>query len=80
MDTVYTDAKGHFESKKLKSVAISQQNLILEDVDGEANGGEFQEIHLTRDEFKKKQKKEGDNWFSGEYEFSKDVQMEQKEK
>lgn len=79
-DTVYTDKDGKFESHKVKAFSSEKLVVKFQDIDGEANGGEFQEIHLTRDEFKKKQKKEGNNWFAGEYEFSKDVQMEQKEK
>ena len=78
VDTVYTDAKGHFESKKLKSVAISQQNLILEDVDGEANGGEFESTKLPIKEMDSKKIKKGDGWYSGEYELSTMVQMKKK--
>ena len=79
-DTVYTDKDGKFESHKVKSFSSEKLVVKFQDIDGEANGGEFQEIHLSQDEFKKKRLKKGDSWYSGEYEYTKDVQMEQKEK
>lgn len=77
-DTVYTDKKGQFSG--LKTMAGSSYKLTVEfrDIDGEANGGEFQSERFTKDKFDKKQLKKGDGFYEGEYEYSKTVKMERK--
>ena len=78
-DTIYTDKDGRFASHKVKSTSSQKLGVKFQDIDGEANGGEFQETPLTIDKFKKKQLKKGDGWYSGEYEYYKDVQLKRKD-
>ena len=77
-DTVYTDAKGAFQSAKIKSGGIYQQRVVFDDMDGEANGGEFSSIDMSIKDLDSKQIKKGDSWYDGEYELSTKVQMKKK--
>ena len=74
-DTVYTDAKGAFQSAKINSGGIYQQRVVFDDVDGEANGGEFSSIDMSIKDLDSKRIKKGDGWYDGEYELSTKVQM-----
>ena len=77
-DTVYTDAKGAFKSAKIHSGGIFQQRVVFDDVDGEANGGEFRTVDMSIKDFDSKQIEKGDGWYDGEYELSTKVQMKKK--
>lgn len=77
-DTVYTDAKGAFQSAKIKSGSLYQQRVVFDDVDGEANGGEFSSVDMSINDLDSKQIKKGDGWYDGEYELSTKVQMKKK--
>ena len=77
-DTVYTDAKGAFQSAKIQSGGIYQQRVVFDDVDGEANGGEFSTVDMSINDLGSKQIKKGDGWYDGEYELSTKVQMKKK--
>lgn len=52
--------------------------LGFEDIDGEANGGEFQTKRLTRNELDSKRLKKGDDWYAGKYEYSQTIQLKRK--
>ena len=77
-DTVYTDAKGAFQSAKIQSGGIYQQRVVFDDVDGEANGGEFRTVDMSIKDLDSKQIKKGGDWYEGEYELSTKVQMKKK--
>ena len=77
-DTVYTDAKGAFESAKIQSAALKHQEIIFNDVDGEANGGEFRSVGMSIKDFDSKQIKKGNGWYDGDFELSTKVQMKKK--
>lgn len=72
-DTVYTDAKGEFKSHELSSVAIDQQKVYFDDVDGENNGGIFKSDSIALEKMDKKQLKKGDGWFNGQFEYTAPV-------
>lgn len=72
-DTVYTNAKGEFKSHELSSVAIDQQKVYFDDVDGENNGGIFKSDSIALEKMDKKQLKKGDGWFNGQFEYSAPV-------
>ena len=77
-DTVYTDAQGAFQSAKIQSGGIYQQRVVFDDVDGEANGGEFRSVDMSIKDFDSKQIEKGDGWYDGDYELSTKVQMKKK--
>ena len=77
-DTVYTNKDGKFSSYKTQGGDDTRLVVILEDIDGEANGGEFQSERFTKNELEKKQLKKGDGFYDGEYEYSKNVQLKRK--
>ena len=77
-DTVYTDAKGAFQSAKIQSGGIYEQRVVFDDMDGEANGGEFSSIDMSIKDLDSKRIKKGDGWYEGEYELSTKVQMKKK--
>ena len=77
-DTLYTDKDGKFASHKVKAPSSQKLTVEVQDIDGEANGGDFQTKHLTRDDFNEKQIKKGEGFYNGEYEYSKNIQLEPK--
>jgi len=77
-DTVYTNKDGKFTSYKTTGIGDSDLVVILQDIDGEANGGEFFSKRFTRDKLDKKQLKKGDGFYDGEYEYSKTIRLERK--
>ena len=77
-DTVYTDKNGKFSSYKVEAFSDSKLVVEVQDIDGEANGGEFQSERFTKDKLDKKQLKKGNGWYEGEFEYSKTVKLERK--
>ena len=69
-DTLYSDARGHFEKEQLKHSwpdGAKDAAVKFEDVDGSAHGS-FQTKILKGSELSVEQTKKGDkNWYSGEY-------------
>ncbi len=61
---IYTDKDGNFESEKLLADDDGAPAILLEDIDGSANGGIFRSKILTSKELDKKEIKKG------KYEFS----------
>ena len=54
--------------------------LVVEDIDGEANGGEFLSDTLDVDHKKALKTKEGDGrWYEGVFEVSQDVKLKKKQ-
>ena len=78
LDSVQTDEAGSYQ---LKYVGMKDRSLkvIVEDIDGEANGGEFLSDTLDIDYNKAIQTKKGDDhWYTGVYEISQDIKLKKK--
>ena len=79
-DTLYTDKDGKFTSNNVHAISVSKFTVEIQDVDGEANGGEFLQKQLTKNDFNEKRIKKGKGFYKGEYEYSKTVQLKRKDK
>ena len=84
-DSRLTDGKGRYAIGEQSERAGWDKQLIVEDVDGEANGGLFvnDTIHLEQAlyENRGKQYKKGDgDWYQGGYEVNVDVTLKKEEK
>ena len=77
MDSVQSDGSGAY---LLKYVGMQNRGLkiIVEDIDGEGNGGEFLSDTLDIDYNKAVQTKEGKGWYQGAYEIKQDVKLKKK--
>lgn len=78
IDSVQTNASGNYQ---LKHTGWQNQyyKVIAEDVDGEANGGEFLSDTLDIDYDKAVKTKDGDGkWYLGTYEITQDVKLKKK--
>ena len=79
MDSIQTNETGGYQ---LEYTGLPQPGikLIVEDIDGEANGGEFISDTLDVDFNKAVQTKEGDGrWYGGVYEITQDVKLKKKQ-
>ena len=75
-DTVYTDSKGEYLLDTQIFSGPSSVRIVFEDIDGAANGGEFEKAEATPDI---KQTKKGDNaWYNGAFESKADIKMNKK--
>lgn len=79
-DTLYTDKDGKFISNNVHAISVSKFTVEIQDIDGEANGGEFLQKQLTKNDFNEKRIKKGKGFYNGEYEYSKTVQLKRKDK
>lgn len=79
-----TDGKGRYAIGEQRKQYTWAEQLIVEDVDGEANGGLFvnDTIDLERALYENlgKQYKKGDGWYQGGYEVNVDVTLKKEEK
>ena len=79
-DTLYSDAKGHFEQERLKHDwpdDAGQASIKFEDVDGSGHGSYKTKI-LTRSDFTVEQTKKGDKkWYSGGYTITAEAVLEE---
>lgn len=73
----YTDKDGHFATKEMRSISIDpMMRVVFEDVDGEANGGEFATDSVSAEAMAKKKVKKGDgNWYDGKYELTANAKL-----
>ena len=79
--TLKTDKDGKFSTIAMSTVDTRFIKTIeFVDVDGEANGGEFETQTITpKDDMTKTQVKEGDgSWYMGEFEYSADIKLKKK--
>jgi putative lipoprotein (rSAM/lipoprotein system) len=78
IDSVKTDADGQY---KLQTDDIHNDiRLIVEDVDGMANGGQFRSDTLSIDRSKAVKTAEGDgNWYMGTFEIRNNIKMKKDE-
>ena len=78
IDSVQTNVSGNYQ---LKHTGWQNQyyKVIVEDIDGEANGGEFLSDTLDIDYDKAVKTKDGDGkWYLGIYEITQDVKLKKK--
>lgn len=86
MDSAYTDSKGNYvtEEKSLDGTIAwihkeKRLKVILEDVDGEANGGEFATDTIKSENITVKQVGKGDgDWYDGSFEVTANDKMKKK--
>ena len=77
--TAITDDSGSYEIQATSYPDLYNCQLIVEDIDGEANGGEFLSDTLDLSTKKPVQINKGDRkWYEGTYELSQDVKMKKK--
>ena len=77
-DSVQTDVAGQYQ---LEFSGFHDPNLklIVEDIDGEANGGEFLSDTLDIDFDKAEKAKDGDgHWYEGVYNIPQDIKLKKK--
>ena len=78
IDSIQTSESGNFQLKS-NEIPAGQTKLIFEDIDGEANGGEFLSDTLDVDYEKAVKTKDGDGrWYSGVYEITQNVKLKKK--
>ena len=79
-DTLYSDAKGHFERERLRHDwpdDAQQASIKFEDVDGSVHGS-FKTKILSRSEMTVEQTKTGSgNWYSGKYTITAEAVLEE---
>ena len=77
--TAMTDGSGNYVIQAKSYPDLYKCQLIVEDIDGEANGGEFLSDTLDLSTKKPVQVKKGDGgWNEGTYELSQDIQLKKK--
>lgn len=78
VDSVQSDVSGHYQLKTTDRKS-QYDKVIVEDIDGEANGGEFLSDTLDVDYNKAVKTKDGDGkWSLGIYEITQDVKLKKK--
>ena len=79
LDSFLTDDSGKYQVYD-NGMESSQTKLIVEDIDGEENGGEFLSDTLDINHEKVVQTKEGDGrWYQGSFEITQDVKLKKKQ-
>lgn len=80
-NTAITDSEGNFQTPSRTTGGIDNPDLklIIEDVDGEANGGEFQSDTLDLKDLPRQQIQNGDGrWYNGGYELTANIKLKKK--
>lgn len=79
VDSIQTSESGNYQLKS-EGVPGEQNKLIVEDIDGEANGGDFLSDTLDIDYDKAVKTKDGDGgWYDGVYEIVQNVKLKKKQ-
>ena len=73
---VQTDAKGNFTLKEFSS--MRGHDMIVEDIDGEANGGEFLSDTIFVNSLPKTQTEKGNGWYTGKFDVKADIKLKKK--
>lgn len=77
--TLKTDKDGKFSTITMSTSRTYVRTIDFVDVDGPANGGDFESQTITLKEMEVNQVKEGDNsWYLGEFEYSADIKLKKK--
>ena len=79
-DTMWSDDDGRFRSEVYKEpVMYPVDAILLEDVDGEANGGSFESDTVRLSDMQETKVKRGDGrWYEGEFEYSFERRLREK--
>lgn len=78
IDSTLTDAAGQYQVE-FKGLIGDEDKLIVEDIDGETNGGEFLSDTISVVSFDQEQVEPGDgHWYGGKYEIKADVKLKKK--
>ena len=77
-DTVYTDEKVLFAGLNTIANSLNKLTVEFQDIDGKANGGDFNSQQLEENDFDKKQVQNADGWHTGKFELSQTVKMKRK--
>ena len=75
-DTVFTDSSGSYELTKSVFDAPHHVTVVFEDIDRDANGGEFEKAEATPEV--KRTKKGDKSWYGGAFETRADVVLKKK--
>lgn len=79
MPKVYTDENGNYTTKDSTIVWIRDDMRVeFDDVDGEANGGEFAKDSVVKANMKQHKIKEGKGWYQGKYLFTANKTLKKK--
>ena len=79
IDSIQTNESGNYQLKNSGMPYDKRIKLFVEDIDGEANGGEFLNDTLDIDYGKAVEVEEGDHhWYDGKYEVTTDVRLKKK--
>ena len=79
IDSIQTNESGNYQLKNSGMPYDKRVKLVVEDIDGEANGGEFLNDTLDIDYGKAVEVEEGDHhWYVGKYEVTTDVRLKKK--
>jgi putative lipoprotein (rSAM/lipoprotein system) len=73
---VQTDAKGNFTLKEFSS--MRGHDMIVEDIDGEANGGEFLSDTILVETLPMTQTEKGKGWYGGKFDVKADIKLKKK--
>ena len=73
---VQTDAKGSFTLQEFSSTR--GREIIVEDIDGEANGGEFLSDTIFVNSLPKTQTEKGNGWYTGKFDVKADIKLKKK--
>lgn len=74
---VQTDAQGNFSLNEFSS--FRGEEIIVDDIDGEANGGEFLGDVIRVDTLPKTQIEKGNGWYEGKFDVTADIKLKKKE-
>ena len=78
-DSTLTDAAGKYQVNTRLFVGHQWDRLVVQDIDGEANGGEFLSDTIDISKIEAKKIGEGDGkWNSGKYEINADFKLKKK--
>lgn len=75
--TALTDASGKYEID-VETWSLNDEKLVVEDVDGAANGGEFATDTLDLSKAEPVRVKKGSGWYEGAFEVSQNVVLKSK--
>ena len=78
IDSVLTDASGQYQIG-FRGMVGQEDKLIFEDIDGEANGGEFRSDTIDVAGLDNEKVEEGDgHWYAGKFEIKANVKLKKK--
>jgi len=78
IDSTLTDTSGQYQVE-FNGLIGNEDKLIVEDIDGEANGGEFLSDTINVVNLDEEQVEPGDGrWYRGKYEIKADIKLKKK--